>query len=384
MKRTLIRAGTPVLAFAGLALVATAVPGAAVAATSSAVEYVSPTGASAGADTSCATAAFTDINAAVAAAPTGGTVIVCKGIYKTSVTVDKRLTLQGKRGAVINAKGQPYGVGMAADHVTVTGLMVENASDNSNGAPADGIITAGFVAGKPVAGNHDVVMNDVTEHNVGSGIDLNSTSYSVAVGNVSEKNGVGINVADDLGKPATHNLITGNTSNDNPGGCGFVLADHSGMGIYDNVVTGNTGDDNGLGSSSAPNASAGSGVILADAGPKGGVYNNTIKGNRLDGNGHSGIVLHAHVKHLNFSGNRILDNSIGTNNRRTDTGDKYTTGIYLGDVSSATVRIAGNVISSDHYGVFSAGPITITGKATDAFMHVKTYFFHMAKYTATK
>src|SRR5579875_944869 len=109
MKRTLLRAGTPVLAFAGLALIATAVPGAAVAATGSAVEYVSPTGASAGADTSCATAAFTDINAAVAAAPTGSTVILCKGTYKTSVTVDKRLTLQGEAGAIINAKGQPYG-----------------------------------------------------------------------------------------------------------------------------------------------------------------------------------------------------------------------------------------------------------------------------------
>ena len=87
-----------------LALGATAVP--ASAAGSSGTVYVSPTGSSSGADTSCRTAGYSGINAAVAASGPGGTVVVCRGTYHTQVVVSKSLTLIGRPGAVINAKGQ--------------------------------------------------------------------------------------------------------------------------------------------------------------------------------------------------------------------------------------------------------------------------------------
>src|SRR5581483_7588388 len=96
-------------------------------------------------DTSCTDAGFSTIQTAVDAAGAGGTVVVCKGTYAESVTLSKTLALEGQPGSVIDATNQPYGVGIAANHSTVTGLTVENATANAQtGAPGDGIITAGF------------------------------------------------------------------------------------------------------------------------------------------------------------------------------------------------------------------------------------------------
>ena len=55
------------------------------------------------ADTSCKTAKYRDINTAIAAVSTGGTVIVCAGTYDEQVVVTKPLTLVG-RGATISAR----------------------------------------------------------------------------------------------------------------------------------------------------------------------------------------------------------------------------------------------------------------------------------------
>ena len=149
---------------------------------------------------------------------------------------------------------------------------------------------AGFVNDVPTPANHVTITGNTVKDNVGSGIDINSTSYSVASKNVAIGNGVGINMSDDLGVAASHNRIIGNVSDDNPGGCGIALAAHTGMGVFDNVISGNVADDNGLGSPSAPDASAGSGIILADPAPAGGVYDNQVLGNQFSGNGHAGVL----------------------------------------------------------------------------------------------
>jgi polygalacturonase len=52
-------------------------------ASSASTAYVSPSGSSSGADTSCATAGYSSISKAVAAASAGGTVVVCRGVYQT-------------------------------------------------------------------------------------------------------------------------------------------------------------------------------------------------------------------------------------------------------------------------------------------------------------
>lgn len=67
--------------------------------------YVSHSAKKSGADTSCKTARYRDVNTAIAAVSVGGTVIVCAGTYDEQVVVTKPLTLLG-RGATINAKGQ--------------------------------------------------------------------------------------------------------------------------------------------------------------------------------------------------------------------------------------------------------------------------------------
>src|ERR1700677_59908 len=51
--------------------------------------YVSPSGTSGAADKSCSTAAYRSINAAITAASSGGTVVVCKGTYHTQAIVTK-------------------------------------------------------------------------------------------------------------------------------------------------------------------------------------------------------------------------------------------------------------------------------------------------------
>jgi parallel beta-helix repeat protein len=361
------------------AITLTALPAHAVVASST--TYVSPTGSETNGDTSCTDAAFTSIQAAVDATASGGTVIVCKGTYAESVTVTSQLTLEGAAGAVINAKGQPYGVGLAHSHDTVTGLTVENATVNAKEqTPGDGIITAGFVGSTPVASNDDIIIGNVTRDNEGTGIDLNSTTGSIADNNVAEGNGAGINLSNDLGKPSSHNLVSGNVASHNPGGCGIVLADHSGVGVFGNVITGNTVVGNGLGTPSRPSASSGSGVIIGVGAKTGGVYNNVISGNVLTGNGHAGVAVHGHLKGVKLTGNKILDNRIGRNNLRTDYKDLKTTGVYLGGAGSFSITIAGNLFVNDKVGVFSAGPVVEKSKSTNTFRAVTKHYVHIAKY----
>jgi nitrous oxidase accessory protein NosD len=331
--------------------------------------YVSPAANAGAADRSCGTAAFSSVQAAVSAVATGGTVIACAGTYNESVTVTKPLTLSGRPGAVINASGQRYGVGVAASYVTVSGLTVENAS--VGGTLADGIVTAGLVGATMTPANHVAIIGDVTKDNVGSGIDLNSTTGSSAIGDTSQGNAVGINVSDDFNQPAADNAIVGNVAIDNAGGCGIALADHTGKGISHNRVVGNVSNDNGLGTATGTAASAGSGVILAGA--TGGVFDNTIAGNTFDGNGHAGFDVHAHAPDMNLTGNVVTGNRIGVNNLRGSEGDNDTTGVYLGDASPLTITVRGNVISGDQFGIFTAGgPITVNSVRANVYEHVTT------------
>jgi hypothetical protein len=197
--------------------------------------------------------------------------------------------------------------------------------------------------------------------NLGSGIDINSSSYSTAADNVATENGVGINVADDIGRPAEHNRIVRNVTNRNFGGCGIALADHTTAGVNDNLIAYNRADDNGLSTPTAPEASAGSGVILASPVPGGMVKNNVITGNEFHGNGHGGVVVHAHVPGSDFSGNVVTWNLVGRNNLRTDENDLHTTGIYLGSAGPMTIEVAHNLIWDNYYGIFTSGPVTVTG-----------------------
>ncbi len=352
---------------------------------SNATLYVSPAGSNSNGDTACSDAGYSTVQSAVFAAPQGGTVVVCSGTYAESVTITQTLTLEGQSGAIIDATGSPfgYGIGIAADNVTVEGMTVENAPLNpQTGAPGDGIVTAGVTNLQPVTevpGNDAVIVNNVVTNNGGAGIDLNSTTGSLASHNISTSNGIGVTVSDDLGVSASNNRISDNVASNNPGGCGIVLAEHSGAGIFGNVVSGNTANNNGLGTPTAPNASSGSGILIAGANV-GGVYNNLIQSNRTSGNGHGGVNVHIHAPGAQWTGNVIQDNVIGTNNVRDDAHDKKTTGIYLGSAVALNITVRNNVITHNADGVFTAGPVKISGKGSNFFRKVTKKFIAVSKY----
>ena len=324
--------------------------------------YVAPKGATKKNDKSCKQAKYNSIQTAIEAAKLKATVVICRGTYPGGVNLDRRVNLVGKPGATVDANGDAYGIAVSASSTAIARLTVKNA--NEANMIDDGIVTVGFdSSGNPTGpADHVKVIGNVLTGNLNSGIDLNSTAHSVAFGNKSNGNGIGINVADDLGVPATKNLIALNVTNQNTGGCGIALADHSGAGVTDNVVLKNVSNNNGLSTPTAPDASAGSGVILAAPIPNGIVTGNLITQNKFSGNGHAGVVIHAHAPGDDFSGTVISRNLIGTNNVRQDENDTQTTGIYLGSLSPQTVTVTGNQIHDDYYGIFMSGPVQVTNK----------------------
>jgi hypothetical protein len=326
--------------------------------------YVSPSGTHGGADTSCSTAAYSNINAAITAASSGGTVVVCKGTYATQAIVNKPLNLIGKSGAVINAKGQPpltigtmklpgsIGIGvLSTKNVRVSGFKVVN---------------AGFDAILVALSSHVLVTRNVLLNNGDVGVDINSSSWSQASNNVSEYNaGGGYLVADDIG-PNSHNVVSYNVASHNPGGCGVIVAGHSTFGVTHNLIADNLLTYNGTLKSSG----GGAGVVIATEVPGETVADNTVTGNTIYGNGLAGVTIHAHLPGQNLNGNRIIANWIGANNTLGDpidlatsptstknvaAPDTRTTGILVGSASRISVLISNNHIFHDYYGIFLEG-----------------------------
>lgn len=344
------------------------------------VVYVSAHNYSGGPE--CETTAVHSIQAGVDAVEPGGTVIVCSGVYKESVTVPKPLTLrgQGPSPSIVDATGQSYGIGVGADHVTVTGLTVRNAGVGLNPSTCGagptsplcaGIVTFAAAGGPPVPGNYATITHNVATGNVGFGIDVVSTHDSLFAYNKSNGNGIGFNVVDDLGIPVQHNTIKANQANANKNGCGIALASHTGAGVIGNLVQNNTANGNGL-------PAGGAGILLATPAPGGIVRGNSLVGNSASGNGHSGIEVHIHVGqganpptgNADASGNSIVGNTIGTNNSGGDYDDPNTTGIYLGSNSPMSIVVKNNHISHDVNGIFKAGPHVTAVRSGNTFTAV--------------
>jgi hypothetical protein len=330
------------------------------AASAATTVYVSPHGKPGHSGTSCRTAKFTNINAAIAAAAAGGTVVVCRGTYHTQAIVSKSLRLVGRRGAVINAKGQPpisiggmalpgsIGIGvLAAKGVLVSGFKV---------------INAGFDAVLVGLSSHVRVSHSVLLHNGDVGVDFNGSTYGIADHDVSKYNtGGGFLIADDVG-PSNHDVVAWSVASRNPDGCGVIVAGHSTSGVTDNVVEHNLLTFNGTN----PKIS-GAGVVIATEVPKETVADNTVFGNVIYGNGLAGVTIHSHVSGQHMNGNVIANNVIGTNNTVgdpiglgppvTNKPDLKTTGILVGASSKIKVLISRNRISRNFYGIFIEGRV---------------------------
>ena len=327
------------------------------------IRYVSPSGTAGAADASCRSAAYSSINAAIAAASSGGTVVVCPGTYHTQVIVTKPLILAARNGAVIDAAGQPTltvagmklpgGIGIGViktNHVWVSGFKVEN-------APFDAILVG--------QSSHVSVSRNVLMHNGYMGVDINGSSWSAATRNISEYNtGGGFLIADDIG-PNSHNMVSDNVASYNPGGSGVIVAGHTTSGVTDNLVA-----DNLLTYNGTLKSSGGAGVVISTEVPGEMVAGNTVADNTIYGNGLAGVAIHAHLPGQDLNGNLITGNSIGPNGTLGDpidlstsssssknvaVPDMLTTGILIGSASRIRVQISDNYMYGDHYGIFLEG-----------------------------
>jgi Right handed beta helix region len=342
-----------------------------------------------GADTSCKTAKYRDINTAIGAVSAGGTVIVCAGTYDEQVVITKALTLVG-RGATVSAKGQkPLKIGPETLPGSV-GIGVLGTGDvRVSGFRVTG---AGFDAILVGASSHVVVSGNYLWGNGDVGVDVNGSSYTEVLRNYSTRNeGGGFLVADDIG-PSRHNEVGWNTATRNPGGCGVIIAGHSTDGVRDNLVIDNSLSYNGTLKSSG----GGAGVVIASEVPGETVANTIVEGNHIWGNGLSGVTVHAHEPNQDFNGTQIKGNWIGQNNTLGDpiglfastaknakdlaVPDTRTTGILAATASSVTgTLIANNHISNNHFGVFlerlsTVKKANVSDLGTNRFSHVSQAF----------
>ncbi len=88
--------------------------------------YVSVRAKATASGTSCTTAKYSSVRAAVAVAPLGATVVVCGGTYGGQVTVPKPLTLVGEHATIL-AAGADNGFLVPASGVTIEGFTVKGA-----------------------------------------------------------------------------------------------------------------------------------------------------------------------------------------------------------------------------------------------------------------
>jgi len=377
--------------------------------------YVSPDGSATNPGRSCRSAAFTTISAAVAAAPAGGTVVVCPGTYAEDVVVNKSLDLRG-RDAMIDATGLENAIQVVASDVRVSGFTLENANGEGLLAgvdvmtdagllPSDGPVLHGIVVEHNRVVNNNKGFNGTENGNCkypgdcGAGIHFSVTSHSVVNANVETGNSDGILLTDDYG-PASHNVIAHNIVNDNTHECGIVLPSHSSNavtfdpttfaitgrnpsqgGVFDNYVIGNVTDGNGT--DKAPpefgGGGTGSGIGLFGSGPGSAVYDNVVAGNEATGNGLAGLAVHAHHPGgEDINGNVIVFNRFGTNNLGGDgfdgppTTDFQTTGIAIFSVPTANFVIAANRIHDNKIGIWLSTTITAKGLGSNSFHNVTT------------
>ena len=346
----------------------------------------------------CGNARYSTIGAAVAAANSGDTVMVCPGIYDEDVVVNKTLTLIGQN-ATIDATGFDNGVQVLASHSAVEGLVVENAIGEGilvqgiPGTPISDVTISGNTVvhndqgnptGAPIAGSAYAECNAGANNvpgDCGEGIHLMVADNSTVAGNKVTGNSGGILLTDEFG-PTDNNLIVNNDVSDNTLDCGVTVAGHntgafsggtpqpSVGGVFDNTILGNHITNNGV-------AGQGAGVILATGGPGGAVYDNRVQGNYISGNGLAGVTVHSHAPGQDLNGNTIENNKIGTNNLDGDIDfsplvDESTTGVLVASVTPLSITIEHNLIADNFYGIWLTPMVNVSGESTNMFVNVTT------------
>jgi hypothetical protein len=376
--------------------------------------YVSPSGKTGAADRNCRSAGYSTVQSAVNAAPSGGTVVVCRGSYTEDVVISGPLTLTGNHGSTIHgsptttATCQQLGAGgfsmapclaaitIKSSHVKVQGLKVTGAT--GEGILATGSLTGGSISYVTIQSNR-VVGNDQggippsttslypqclevdqIPGDCGEGIHLMGVTNSSVNHNYVSGNSGGVLLTDEFG-PTAHNVVSHNTVTKNLYDCGITAPGHNPFaldtngtpqptkaGVFDNMISHNKITGNGT-------SGEGAGVLFANATAGSGSYDNTVEFNTISGNELAGVTMHAHTlapgQFEDLNGNRIVHNNIGTNNTGGDpldgtTSDDATTGVlvFSGTVP-VTVTISHNRIHDDHYGIW----LGVGGNITASMSH---------------
>jgi parallel beta-helix repeat protein len=354
--------------------------------------------AAGGRGTACSASQPCPLEAALERAAGGTTIHVRKGKYAGGFVIDKQVHLVANGRVVIDASSSADGtgihiVGPGGSGSLVQGFIVEKARYEGilvGDSPGDASPRPAPVTDVTLRRNI-VVSNNTDRGNpaavgeckatppavadCGGGIHLVWVSNSTVEDNVVAYNSDGILLTDEFG-PTAHNIVRGNRAIDNFWECGIVLAGHSPKavdaggrltgqaGVFDNLIEKNVATANGI-------KTTGAGILLGGGAPGSAVYGNTIRGNTVDHNGHSGITIHQHVAG-NLDGNVIEDNTVGTNNSLGDdafaaAADPQTTGILVASGApphaalppfllpspiTGTV-ISGNRISGDAVGIWT-------------------------------
>jgi hypothetical protein len=359
----------------------------------------------------CKTAAYSQINAAIKKAAPGDTIVVCAGTYTGSATlkvsppgggtvtvtsgalIEKAIHLVGETGAIINAKGLVNAVtifGPGAVGASVKGFTAENAiGEGILAAATGGILIANNTVehndnGGPKSNWPFCQASGNVPNDCGEGIHLLSVTHSKIVNNTSEFNSGGILLSDEFG-PNDGNTVNGNLVEDNESDCGITVVGHGNTavnskgvptplkgGVYDNTISANVVISNGT-------TGDGGGVLIASGVSGGGSYDNTVTGNEIAGNGLSGVTIHQHFPLSDVSGNVVSGNWIGTNDLLGDpgTGDSVTTGVLVdngGTHKTINVKITGNTIAWDVYGIYDDAPGLV--QHTNTFLHVTVNVKH--------
>ena len=171
------------------------------------------------------------IGHAVAKAPRRTTIIVRRGVYRDSVTIDKRLRLVGLHRPVIDAMGDTNGIlisGHAAAHSLVQGFVVERANQEGILVMRTTQITIqnnlvrqndlGAAAPQPTG---ECAPQGQVPGDCGEGLHLMSVTRSRVLSNTVTRNAGGILLTDELG-PTAHNLLRRNRVHREP----LRLRDH--------------------------------------------------------------------------------------------------------------------------------------------------------------
>ncbi|NMO53912.1 hypothetical protein HH310_22365 [Actinoplanes sp. TBRC 11911] len=349
--------------------------------------YVATKANSRSADRGCSTASFTSINKAIDAVADGGTVIVCGGTYREDVAVNKTVKIEGRDNATIDATKLINGFLVTANHVTISGFTVKNATGEGilvknakNATIEHNTVTSndqGVALVNPVSTDYEFCQpTNGAKNDCGENIHLLGATDALVSNNVVIDGAGGILLTDETG-PTSHNVISNNTVGNNHTACGVVLAGHNPAaapggkpapkvaGVFNNTVVGNNIFANGL------QGGGGAGVQMATGAPGGAVYNNTVTRNMINANGHAGVAVHSHAPGQDLNGNVVTSNQIGTNNSNGDLAfpvqDKETTGVFVGSAGPLTITVKNNLIGPDHFGAFLVGPITANGIHDNVF-----------------